>query len=60
MIELAEMYGDWVMIPERRGERFTSEDFPSDTEEKLGWKPTWKLQDWVNLVTSSKQEKINA
>ena len=28
--------------------------------EKLGWKPTWKLQDWVNLVTSSKQEKINA
>ena len=60
MIELAEMYGDWVMIPERRGERFTSEDFPSDTEEKLGWTPTWKLQDWVNLVTSPKQEKINA
>lgn len=59
MIELAEMYGNWEMIPERRGERFTSEDFPSDTEEKLGWKPTWKLQDWVNLVTS-KKEKVNA
>ena len=23
--ELAEMYGDWELIPERRGERFTSE-----------------------------------
>ena len=58
MIDLAEMYGDWEMIPERRGERFTSEDFPSDTEEKLGWKPTWKLEDWVNLVKS--QIEVNA
>lgn len=58
MIDLAEMYGDWEMIPERRGERFTSEDFPSDTEEKLGWTPKWKLEDWVKLVTA--QEEINA
>jgi UDP-glucose 4-epimerase len=58
MIDLAEMYGDWEMIPERRGERFTSEDFPSDTEEKLGWTPKWKLEDWVKLVTT--QEEINA
>jgi UDP-glucose 4-epimerase len=50
IIDLAEMYGEWELIPERRGERFTSEEFPSDTEEKLGWKPNWKVDDWVKLI----------
>lgn len=54
IIDLAEMYGDWEIIPERRGERFTSEEFPSDTEEKLGWKPKWKVDDWVKLVKNTK------
>lgn len=50
MIDLAEMYGDWEMIPERRGERFTSEYFESDTEEKLKWKPVHNLTEWINNI----------
>lgn len=50
IIELAEMFGDWVIVPERRGERFSSEEFESDTEDLLNWKPTHQLIDWVNSV----------
>lgn len=50
IIEVAEMYGEWTLIPERRGERFTSEEFPSDTEERLGWKPQESLEEWINSV----------
>lgn len=54
MIELAEMYGaPYTIIPERRGERFTSEDFPSDTNERLDWEATESLKTWVETVTSS-------
>lgn len=48
IIEVAEMFGEWEFVPERRGERFTSEEFPSDTEEKLNWKPQYNLKDWIN------------
>jgi UDP-glucose 4-epimerase len=50
IIELAEMFGDWAMIDERRGERFTSEEFYSDTEELLGWKPKMSLNEWISFV----------
>ncbi len=50
IIELAEMFGDWTMIDERRGERFTSEEFYSDTEELLGWKPKMSLNEWISFV----------
>lgn len=53
IIDVAEMFGEWELIPERRGERFTSEEFPSDTEVKLNWKPEYNLQDWIN----SRKEK---
>lgn len=48
IIDVAEMFGEWELVPERRGERFTSEEFPSDTEVKLNWKPQYKLEDWIN------------
>lgn len=48
IIEVAEQFGDWVLIPERRGERFTSEEFPSDTEALLNWKPEKSLSEWIN------------
>ncbi len=49
IIDVAEMFGtEWKLIPERRGERFTSEEFPSDTQEKLEWKPEMNLIDWIN------------
>jgi UDP-glucose 4-epimerase len=50
--EVAEMFGEWKLIPERRGERFTSEDFPSDTNERLDWYPEWALQNWIKEVKS--------
>jgi len=57
MIELADMFDvEYAFIPERRGERFTSEDFPSDTNERLGWYPQESLQDWIIQVTN----RINA
>jgi UDP-glucose 4-epimerase len=53
MIELAEMFGaEYDFIPERRGERFTSEDFPSDTNERLQWTPKESLNEWVKTVIS--------
>ena len=54
MIELADMFDvEYDFIPERRGERFTSEDFPSDTNEKLGWVPQENLQEWIAHVTNT-------
>lgn len=50
IIEVAEMFGEWNLIPERRGERFTSEEFPSDTNERLNWYPQESLQEWINSV----------
>ena len=50
IIELAEMFSDWTFIDERRGERFTSEEFYSDTEELLGWKPKMSLNEWISFV----------
>jgi UDP-glucose 4-epimerase len=54
IVELAAMFaGDnWTMIPERKGERFTSAELPSDTKERLGWMPTRVLEDWVAEVRS--------
>lgn len=50
IIDVAEMFGEWELVPERRGERFTSEEFPSDTEDRLGWKPEESLEEWINHV----------
>jgi len=48
ILEVAEMFDhNWVMIPERRGERFTAEDIKTDTESRLGWKPKWDLSKYV-------------
>ena len=32
------------------GERFASEEFPSDTETLLEWKPINNLNDWINNI----------
>lgn len=50
IIELAEAFGKWKYVPERRGERFRSEFFESDTEETLEWKPKHDLFDWINKI----------
>jgi UDP-glucose 4-epimerase len=53
IIELAEMFGDWTLIEERRGERFTSEEFYSNTEELLEWKPLIGIEKWIETVKKS-------
>ncbi len=50
IIELAEKFGEWEFIEERRGERFTSEIFESDTSLKLNWRAKESLIDWIEKV----------
>lgn len=49
IIDVANMYekGKWHLIPERRGERFTSEEFSSDTNKVLQWEPEMNLHLWI-------------
>ena len=53
IIEIADMFGEWEFIPERRGERFASKEFPSDTEEILKWKPKHMVEEYIKLVKKS-------
>ena len=56
IIELAKLFSDdYIFIDERRGERFTSEEFKSDTNHLLQWNPKERLIDWVNKVKSIKK-----
>ena len=51
ILELAKKFSsDITMIPERKGERFTSEEFYSDTEKTLNWKPEKTLEDWIKYI----------
>ena len=58
IIEVANLYerGKWHLIPERRGERFTSEEFPSDTNKVLDWYPEVTLEEWIESV--KEKEKV--
>ena len=50
IIQIAEMFGDWEFIPERRGERVKSDEFKTDTEDILNWKPNHMIEDYANFV----------
>ena len=51
IIDLAEMFDkNWKLIPERKGERFTSEDFYSDTNQILNWYPKWTVKLWIDKI----------
>jgi UDP-glucose 4-epimerase len=46
--DVAKLFTDnWKLIPERRGERFTSEEFESDTNQVLDWEAVRTLEEWV-------------
>ena len=48
IIDIAKMFTDnIIMLPERRGERFNSKEFVTDTEETLGWAPKYKLEEYI-------------
>lgn len=57
IIDVAEMFGEWKFIPERRGERFTSEYFKSDTKERLEWEPTYSLTDHIKEIISNERRQ---
>jgi UDP-glucose 4-epimerase len=54
LIELAEMFGEWEFIEERRGERFTSEKFESETENLLNWSPRYQIESWIEVIKKNK------
>lgn len=56
IIELAEMFGEWRFIPERRGERLAAptDIVRGDTLNDLKWSPNESLKDWVAKVKSKK------
>ena len=58
IISIAKMFGEYVIIPERRGERKTSITFENDTCERLNWKPTHHIENWIKSVKKTKLEKI--
>lgn len=56
ILEVATLFDHkWEFAPERKGERFTSKEFPSDTQEKLNWKPKHALKDWINKIKDENQ-----
>jgi len=56
IIELAEKFGEWIYVEERLGERFVSEEFASDTELLLKWKPECNLDDWIVKVKNNRHK----
>lgn len=50
IIEVAEMFGDYTFIPERRGERTHSAVVENDTNQKLGLNPQDRLAEWIESV----------
>lgn len=55
IIKLAKLFSNNIKyIPERKGERFTSEYFETDTEVTLDWKPEEKLTSWVKNLKHKK------
>ncbi len=48
IIDVANMFTNNIkIIPERRGERFTSKEFEDDTEKVLNWKPKYNLEKYI-------------
>ena len=55
IIDVAKMFNhEYVMIPERRGERFYGKAIPSLTYQHLGWKAKIKLEDYIKKIVDAK------
>jgi UDP-glucose 4-epimerase len=51
IIDVAKMFSnDYVLIPARKGERFESQTFKSDTNDLLNWFPVYDLNTWINSI----------
>lgn len=55
IIDVAKMFNHtYVMIPERRGERFYGKAIPSLTYQHLGWEAKIKLENYIADITNKK------
>lgn len=55
IIDVAKMFDhDYVLVPERRGERFYGKAIPSLTYQHLGWKPKIKLKEYISNIINEK------
>ena len=55
ILEVAKMFSDNIIhIPARKGDRKYSKANIDDTFNKLGWKPTQKLVDWIDIIKNGK------
>jgi UDP-glucose 4-epimerase len=55
ILEVAKMFSDNIThIPSRKGDRKYSKANIDDTFNKLGWKPTQKLVDWIDIIKNGK------
>lgn len=57
IIDVANKFGEAIIHTEERpGERFTSEDFKSDTEKLLGWRAKINLYDYIDEFIESNKK----
>jgi UDP-glucose 4-epimerase len=57
IIEIAKLFqSDYVIVPERNGERYKSCTIETDTSEKLHWKPTHTVQSYIQTIVGSKRK----
>jgi UDP-glucose 4-epimerase len=56
IIELAELFGKWAFIPERRGERLAAptDIVKGDTLNDLKWTPKESIEEWIKFVKLKK------
>jgi UDP-glucose 4-epimerase len=52
IIDLADLFGEWEYIPERRGERMAAptDIVRGDTLNDLKWEPKYNIEDWIKFV----------
>tara|TARA_B100001063_G_C16760728_1_gene555790 strand:+ start:1441 stop:2316 length:876 start_codon:yes stop_codon:yes gene_type:complete len=56
IIDLAELFGEWKFIPERRGERLDAptDIIKGDVLRDLKWQPRENIEDWIKYVKSKR------
>jgi UDP-glucose 4-epimerase len=51
ILDVARMFSDnYILIPARKGERFASQTFESDTKDLLKWSPLCNLNSWIDSI----------
>jgi UDP-glucose 4-epimerase len=56
IIEIADLFGEWEMVEERRGERQTADVVESDTETLLKWIPQNTVEDYIKEIKNKYDE----